>query len=609
MIKNQIKIGFLYCVFLSVMLFATFVVMLVRMPLFTVMDFSGWLYFLPAAFSQAVIFALLPFVLSLPFLFIARGCLYSKAMVLLSTILLLFFIVDAMIYSLYRFHINGFVIDMLFGGAAGDIFQFDLMLYLKIGAALVFLVVLMSLVWMLCKFTFNKKGYVAAWPISVTFIVILLFAHLFHAYAAVVKIPTVIRSAAIIPYNMPLTANRLMVKLGVVSKETMTRNFGGGSVSGIKYPINPLVVNADSVQKNIVLILVDSWNVRAWREDVTPNLWNFSKECTNYENHLSSSNGTTGSVIGMFYGLPSRYKKDLDVSGIQPLLVEQMLSNGYDVKPFASASLVHPPFGRMLFSDISNLRIESKGATVYDRDCEITAEFIDYINEEPKQPFFAFLFYDLAHGCQMPAERNKPFEPAWDYVDYLALNNDTDPTPYWNLYLNSLHNIDSLAGCVLDELKAKDMLRNTVVIITGDHGQEFNENKKNYWGHNSNFSPVQLRVPFCIYDADKEVKKYRHRTTHYDFSATLMKEYLGVKNPVEDLGIGFMMDDDRNRDWHIVGDDINYAFIMDKEMNILENNYAGYIEVWDSLMTPMYNYKYDVEKLNSKVLELTRFYE
>jgi hypothetical protein len=48
---------------------------------------------------------------------------------------------------------------------------------------------------------------------------------------------------------------------------------------------------------------------------------------------------------------------------------------------------------------------------------------------------------------------------------------------------------------------------------------------------------------------------------------------------------------------------------MDKEMNILENNYAGYIEVWDSLMTPMYNYKYDVEKLNSKVLELTRFYE
>ena len=354
MIKNQLKMGFLYYVSLSLMLFATMVVMLVRMPLFAAMDFQGWLYFLPAALSQSTIFALLPFVLSVPFLFIARGRFYSKAMISLSTILLLFFIVDAMIYSLYRFHINGFVIDMLFGGAAGDIFQFDFMLYLKVGAALLLLVALMSLVWLLCRFIFRKKGYVAALPISMAFVVALLFAHLFHAYAAVAKIPTVIRSAAVIPYNMPLTANRLMVKLGVVSKETMTRSFGGGSVSGIKYPVNPLVVNPDSVQKNIVMILVDSWNIRAWREDVTPNMYKFSQECTRYENHLSSSNGTTGSVIGMFYGLPSRYKKDLDVSGTQPLLVRQMMSNGYDVKPFESASLVHPPFGRMLFSDVPN---------------------------------------------------------------------------------------------------------------------------------------------------------------------------------------------------------------------------------------------------------------
>ena len=100
MIKNQLKMGFLYYVSLSLMLFATMVVMLVRMPLFAAMDFQGWLYFLPAALSQSTIFALLPFVLSVPFLFIARGRFYSKAMISLSTILLLFFIVDAMIYSL-----------------------------------------------------------------------------------------------------------------------------------------------------------------------------------------------------------------------------------------------------------------------------------------------------------------------------------------------------------------------------------------------------------------------------------------------------------------------------------------------------------------------------
>jgi hypothetical protein len=55
-----------------------------------------------------------------------------------------------------------------------------------------------------------------------------------------------------------------------------------------------------------------------------------------------------------------------------------------------------------------------------------------------------------------------------------------DPTPFFNLYKNSAYYVDSLVGRIIDDLKRNGRLNNTMVIITGDHGQEFNDNKKNY---------------------------------------------------------------------------------------------------------------------------------
>src|SRR3712207_9402754 len=75
-------------------------------------------------------------------------------------------------------------------------------------------------------------------------------------------------------------------------------------------------------------------------------------------------------------------------------------------------------------------------------------------------------------------------------------------TRYWRDWSSDVCSsdlIDSLIGLTLDKLKQKDLLRNTVVIITGDHGQEFNENHCNYWGHSSNYSQWQIHVPLIYY--------------------------------------------------------------------------------------------------------------
>ena len=40
---------------------------------------------------------------------------------------------------------------------------------------------------------------------------------------------------------------------------------------------------------------------------------------------------------------------------------------------------------------------------------------------------------------ELPADKNKHFQPAWAFADYTKLNNDMDPTPFWNLYRNTCY--------------------------------------------------------------------------------------------------------------------------------------------------------------------------
>lgn len=611
--RSFFKSAFLYFFISSLVLGGIFVSYITGGAIAQAMDGEGWCFFITATLSWAAVFALVPFGFSSLLYAVTKSARASSVLhVALTVLLMSYFIVNGLIYGQYRFHINGFVLDMLFSEGAGDIFQFNASIYAKLFAAFLFIVAVAAVVRRVCSLVVARYNYAAVLPASLLLVAALLFSNGYHAYAAVVKKSSVMRSAPVVPYYFPLTANRFLHKIGVVSKETLTtKGLGIEGGSGLKYPVKELVVQPDSVKKNIVMVVIDSWNHRSWGPEVFPNIWNFSQRCTYYADHLSSSNGTTGSTFGMFFSLPSYFRSDIEAVGTQPLLVEQMLASGYDVKAFSSATLVYPPFARMLFANVPDLRIESKGKSVYDRDCEITDEFVAYVNGGAggNRPFYSLLFYDLAHGYELPAEKTTHFTPSWKFADYLALNNDTDPTPFWNLYRNCLFQIDSLVGHVIDCLEEKKLLDNTVVVITGDHGQEFNENKKNYWGHNSNYSPVQLRVPLLYFDASKAATVCRHRTTHYDIAPTLLKSVLGVGNDVADLGVGHLLDDSCSRDWHMVGDNANYAFIREGDNVIIEKKYSGYIDVYDSLMNIRDDYKINARELNDVILGLNRFYK
>ncbi|HOU66959.1 MAG TPA: sulfatase-like hydrolase/transferase [Paludibacteraceae bacterium] len=610
--KEIVKVGFIYYVLSTLVVSIQFLFYLLNSPQLEYMDFSGMFFFVTAAISQAALFTLIPFLLVfLPVALITGKDKLSYALFLIFIALeeILLYI-NGFVFSLYKFHINGFVLSLYFGEGGDEIFTFDFMVYLKITAAVVFVVVGNVLLVMVARKIYKQFNKIYFVPCLSVMIFFLLFSNLFHAYAAVVQKQSVIKSSSHIPYYFPLTANRLMIKLGVITPDDLvTADFGKNGNVGLKYPLKKLDVDSVS-RKNIVVIVIDSWNYNSMNPEAMPNVYSFSSKNAVYENHLSSSNGTRGSIFGLFFGTSSYYWTDFDVSGVTPLLVDELQKENYAIKTFPSATLQNPNFAKLLFYKVPGINANTNGATTFDRDCQLTKDFVSFVDTSKvgDKPFFAFLFYDLAHSFECPKDRARKFIPSWDFADYMKLNNDMDPTPFWNLYLNCVNAVDSLAGVVLNKLEEKGLLDNTIVVITGDHGQEFNENHKNYWGHGSNYTYPQIHVPFIVHRPGGKAERHTYRTTHYDVSPTLMREALGVKGDPQDYSMGRLLTDSTFRNWHVVGDNLNFAFIVEDNV-IIEKKPSGSLEIYDAHLNPLDNYKVKSKDLNQAILNLNKFYK
>ncbi len=279
----------------------------------------------------------------------------------------------------------------------------------------------------------------------------------------------------------------------------------------------------------------------------------------------------------------------------------------YQFAIYGSAPLNSPPFDRTIFSQIPQLRTVTPGDNSPQRDLRITEDFLTFLNQRDRsQPYFGFLFYDSAHAADFPTSMTPPFTPYWERVDHIKLNNGFNPEPYHNRYRNALYYVDSLIGKVLNELKARNELNNTIVIITSDHGEEFNDNQQNYWGHGSNYSMAQVHVPLYIYIPEKEGSVLTHKTTHLDVAPMLMQDVLGVQNPLNEFTLGYpLWQASPQREWTIIGSYFNYALVSDKE--ILVSYPSGRVEALNAELVPEKVRQISSQQIMQSLQEMRQF--
>src|SRR5579885_1054152 len=113
------------------------------------------------------------------------------------------------------------------------------------------------------------------------------------------------------------------------------------------------------------------------------------------------------------------------------------------------------------------------------------------------RPFFAVLLLESTHAGYDFDPAQARYRPYSERIGFLGPGAGVRPPPEWNRYRNAVAYADTVVGGLVDWLDAHGLLATTVVVVTGDHGEEFNEH--GYWGHNGAFTPEQLRVPLVLY--------------------------------------------------------------------------------------------------------------
>lgn len=84
---------------------------------------------------------------------------------------------------------------------------------------------------------------------------------------------------------------------------------------------------------------------------------------------------------------------------------------------------------------------------------------------------------------------------------------------------------------------------------------------------------------------------------------------LGVENATSDLSMGHVLQDStERRDWHVVGNDLFYAFIL-SDGTIIEKRGAGNVVVFDKHMNQLDDYRLNPRQLNDAIVSLNRFYK
>ena len=628
--KHTLRVGFIYFLLSTLLLAVVLFSYILRSASLSFMDVGGWIYFVCSCLSHGALFAAVPFLLFyVPAALLGAGPKWSGGLMCVGEVLVtIVLIINSFVYGLYHFHINGLVVSMLTGPGAGEIFVFSPWIYLKGSLYIAAIIaVCVALLWLAIRLatlntqhstlntqhsTLNTKH--STLNIKHCLLALLgvtLLAQGMHVYAAATLKRSILESTGYLPYYFPIRMNSTLDRWGLIDGDKLSlMQFDDGDGGGdLAYPVNPLETEQPDTLLNIVIFGVDSWNYRTMTRECVPNIYAFADSAELYPDHFSSSNGTRGGIFGLFTGVSSYYWDSFERSNTQPLLVTRLRQLGYDIQAYPSATFADPPFAKMFFAGIDGLNTDTKGANVYERDCQITRNFIaDLDKHDAKRPFFSFVFYDLPHAIQIPKDHLYHFQPSWEYADYMELGNDDDPTPFFNLYRNCVWTVDSLMGEAINALKERDLLKNTVIVITGDHGQEFNENHKNYWGHWANYSRPQTGVPMVYYYPGCTPKKAKHRTTHYDISATLLKQVLGVKNPTDDYSMGRLLSDPTPRDWHVVGNDLFYAFILN-DGTIVEKRGAGNVVIFDKVMNQLDDYPLNAKELNDAILRLNRFYK
>jgi membrane-anchored protein YejM (alkaline phosphatase superfamily) len=430
-------------------------------------------------------------------------------------------------------------------------------------------------------------------------------SHLAHAWAQAHYDVSVTAFTRYLPLFYPLRNAGLLIRLGLVDRwqareEGIAAAMGHPATGELNYPLAPLRCERPAPGLNLLLVVIDAMRADALTDAIAPRITAFARGAIRFDHHLSGGNASRAGLFSLFYGVPATYFDAFAGLAQPPVLIDLIRQRGDQIGIFASAPLYRlVDLDRTAFARLPELRRETRaGGGSSGRDRALTEEWIDWLGRrDPSRPFFGFLYYDAAVAIDPPSDYRPtiPVPPA--RVANLRLQRAQ--------YLTAVHFVDSLVGRVLDDLRDRKLLERTVVIITSDHGMEFDDNGLGFRGHGTAYSDAQMRTPLVVHWPGRAPGRVTRRTSHNDIAPTLATELFGCANPPSDYASGWSLFTDAEWGWLVATSYREFAVIEPRQVTVVFA--AGYeVRGEDYRLVPVQAPPRDA--LRAAMREMTRFY-
>ena len=557
----------------------------------------AWTYALLAYVGHLSVLAYLPFLLIVVpvILLVPWPRLVVPLGVALASVGFGFLLLDSLVFAENRYHLGILTATLL----APQTWLF-LGLYCVIGLAIEGM--LASWVW---KRTAQPPVRRVGRYVAVALVGSFVASHLMHAWAdARYQVP-VTSFTRYLPLFFPLKDTKYQVRLGLIERARAREHgvvaaLGRTPAGELKYPLNPLRCQPHTPLPDVLLVVIDAMRADVFTPATAPRISAFAQGAVRFDQHYSGGNSSRAGMFSLFYGLPATYWDAFAGIARPPVLMDLLRQYHYQLGLFASSPVYRASeLDRTAFARIPNLRLETSSTRPGSsgKDLTLTEEWYRWLDQrDPTRPFFGFLYYNAVVAIEPPDGYPTVFPASPDA---------TAQQRKYALYLGATHFVDDLVGQVLDDLKRRKLLDHMIVIITSDHGMEFDENGLGFHGHGTSYSSYQLHIPLVWRSPGRTPGRVTRRTSHNDVAPTILADLFGCTNPPFDYSSGYGLFADKQWDWLVAASYSEFALLEPDKVTIV---YPASYEIRDRSYRLMPNPTPPRDALLQAQKEMGRFY-
>ncbi len=312
-----------------------------------------------------------------------------------------------------------------------------------------------------------------------------------------------------------------------VSSSTVGRDQMNLTTDWERPPLSSSRFDSQTDKPNVVLVIFESLRADALQPAIMPFASSMATTGVQFYNHYAGSNSSLLGLYGLLHGRAAAHS-ELDFQANRPAaLLTAFKQHGYRTAFFCGGDPggyeeMDRLLGRACF-DVYGVKPHDQW---HQGDKWALAQLQSCLKADSGQPTLAIVFVMSTH-FDYGVDRPGPFEPAAEDWSLLVPwgTSGAGHDAVVNRYRNAVYQADQLVGEVLRPLGTT----NTVIAITGDHGQSlYDDGTVAHW---SRLSDAQTRVPLVIAGPGIEAQSVASATMHADVAQMLVDGAHGSLSP------------------------------------------------------------------------------